>query len=87
MSSSHSVEPLNAWLPPGLAAALLGSSGAGKTTLANALTGSTLATREVREHDSRGRHRTTGRMSVALPGGAWRGRGSFDWWPARHRSI
>jgi ribosome biogenesis GTPase len=71
MSASHSVEPLKPWLQPGLTAALLGSSGTGKSTIANALTGGTLATREVREHDSRGRHRTAARMLMALPGGAW----------------
>jgi ribosome biogenesis GTPase len=71
MSASRSVEPLRSWLTTGLTAALLGSSGAGKSTIANALTGGTLATREVREHDSRGRHTTTARMLMALPGGAW----------------
>jgi ribosome biogenesis GTPase / thiamine phosphate phosphatase len=71
MSASRSVEPLRPWLQPGVTAALLGSSGAGKSTIAGALTGSTLATREVREHDSRGRHTTTARMLMALPGGAW----------------
>jgi len=71
MSASRSVEPLISWLQPGVTAALLGSSGAGKSTIANALSGSTLATREVREHDSRGRHTTTARMLLPLPGGAW----------------
>jgi ribosome biogenesis GTPase len=71
MSASRSVEPLRPWLQPGVTAALLGSSGAGKSTIANALTGCSLATREVREHDSRGRHTTTARMLMALPGGAW----------------
>lgn len=71
ISASRSVEPLKPWLQPRVTAALLGSSGAGKSTIANALTGSTLATQEVREHDSRGRHTTTARMLLALPGGAW----------------
>jgi ribosome biogenesis GTPase / thiamine phosphate phosphatase len=71
MSASHSVEPLRSWLQPGITAALLGSSGAGKSTIANGLTGNKLATREVREHDSRGRHTTTARMLMAVPGGAW----------------
>jgi ribosome biogenesis GTPase len=71
MSASRSVETLRHWLQPGLTAALLGSSGAGKSTIANALTGSMLTTREVREHDSRGRHTTTARMLMALTGGAW----------------
>ena len=71
MSASRSVEPLKSWLQPGLTAALLGSSGAGKSTIANALTGSALATGEVRESDSRGRHTTTARMLMAAPNGAW----------------
>ena len=71
MSAWRSVEPLKSWLKPGVTAALLGSSGAGKSTIANALTGSSLVTQEVRERDSRGRHTTTARMLMALPGGAW----------------
>jgi ribosome biogenesis GTPase len=50
--------------------ALLGSSGAGKSTIANGLLGVSLQkTNEVREHDSRGRHTTTSRMLIPLPGG------------------
>jgi ribosome biogenesis GTPase / thiamine phosphate phosphatase len=71
ISARRSVEPLKPWLWPGATVALLGSSGAGKSTIANALTGSTLATREVRKHDSRGRHTTTAGMLIAVPGGAW----------------
>ena len=49
---------------------LLGSSGAGKSTIANALIGeSRLATKPVRESDSRGRHTTTRRMLIDLPDG------------------
>ena len=48
---------------------LLGSSGAGKSTLANHLTGAGLATGAVREGDGRGRHTTTHRELVPLPGG------------------
>ena len=69
ISALRSVEPLRPWLWPGATAALLGSSGAGKSTIANALTGGTLATQEVREHDSRGRHTTTAGMLIAVPGG------------------
>jgi ribosome biogenesis GTPase / thiamine phosphate phosphatase len=71
ISARRSVEALKPWLWPGATAVLLGSSGAGKSTIANALTGRTLATHEVREHDSRGRHTTTASMLVQLPGGAW----------------
>ena len=50
--------------------ALLGSSGAGKSTIANALIGGRIQeTGGVREHDSRGRHVTTGRMLIPLADG------------------
>lgn len=64
------VSALRAHVGPGRTAALLGSSGVGKSSLANALIGEEiLATREVRESDSRGRHTTTGRQLLLLPGG------------------
>ncbi len=71
ISARRSVEPLRPWLCPGATAALLGSSGAGKSTIANALTGGAIATHDVREHDSRGRHTTAASMLMAVPGGAW----------------
>jgi ribosome biogenesis GTPase len=52
-------------------AVLVGSSGAGKSTLTNTLLGiDKHATASVRAHDSRGRHTTTHRALIALPGGA-----------------
>ena len=55
---------------PGQTAVLLGSSGAGKSSLVNALAGKTLmATRSIREGDARGRHTTTHRHLVLLPNG------------------
>jgi ribosome biogenesis GTPase len=58
-------------LPPGTTAVVLGSSGVGKSTLANALLGAERQrTRDVREDDSRGRHTTTLRELLRLPGGA-----------------
>jgi ribosome biogenesis GTPase len=50
--------------------ALVGSSGAGKSTLLNHLYGEELmATQEVRENDGKGRHTTSHRQLVVLPGG------------------
>ncbi|GAA0626785.1 ribosome small subunit-dependent GTPase A [Sporichthya brevicatena] len=48
--------------------ALLGRSGAGKSSLTNRLTGADLATQSIRE-DGRGRHTTVRRELVAVPGG------------------
>jgi ribosome biogenesis GTPase len=61
---------LRAFLTQGRTAALLGSSGVGKSSIANALAGEErLRTREVRAQDSRGRHTSTARELIALPGG------------------
>src|SRR5205085_3446740 len=63
------VETLRGHLGRGRTGALLGSSGVGKSTLVNRLAGQELlATQEVRA-DGRGRHTTTQRELVLLPGG------------------
>ena len=60
-----------ATLPPGTTAVVLGSSGVGKSTLANALLGTARQrVKDVREDDSRGRHTTTTRELLRLPSGA-----------------
>jgi ribosome biogenesis GTPase / thiamine phosphate phosphatase len=67
----ESVHRLRAHLRPGRTVVLLGPSGAGKSTLINALADTTLAaTGDVREYDRKGRHTTTRRELVQLPGGA-----------------
>ncbi len=59
------------WCRSGQTVALAGSSGVGKTTLANALTGTAAATAPIRDDDAKGRHTTTGRHLQPLPGGGW----------------
>jgi ribosome biogenesis GTPase len=57
-------------LRPGVTAVLLGSSGVGKSTLANRLADAELLrAREIRADDGKGRHTTTHRELVVLPGG------------------
>lgn len=60
---------LKSWCGPGQSVALLGSSGVGKTTLANALGAGDLATGGIREQDGKGRHTTTSRSLHMLPSG------------------
>ena len=65
------LDALAAWLRPGATTVLLGSSGVGKTTLLNALTGGPpRRTAPIRESDDRGRHATSHRELVPLASGA-----------------
>lgn len=65
------MDDLREHLAPGETTMLLGSSGVGKSTLVNALAGAeVLATSAVRAGDAKGRHTTTARHLVPLPGGA-----------------
>jgi ribosome biogenesis GTPase len=73
ISAKHGagLEALAAYLAPGQTVALIGSSGVGKSTLVNRLLGhERLRTATIRESDGRGRHTTTARHLVELPGGA-----------------
>ena len=66
-----SCQVLNPWLQPGQTLVLLGSSGTGKSTLTNTLTGRQVAvTGANRVDDGRGRHTTTVRSLHAIPLGA-----------------
>lgn len=62
---------LSPWLGPGRTVVLVGSSGAGKSTITNSLLGiDKMKTGAVRESDARGRHTTTHRALLPLPSGA-----------------
>jgi ribosome biogenesis GTPase len=62
---------LDPYLSPAQTVALIGSSGVGKSTLVNRLVGrELLKTAEISDVDGKGRHTTTARHLVELPGGA-----------------
>jgi ribosome biogenesis GTPase / thiamine phosphate phosphatase len=64
------IEDLRAAIPPGTTAALVGSSGVGKSALVNRLLGEEIqVVGPVREYDGRGRHTTTRRTLFVVPGG------------------
>jgi len=62
---------LKKWCAEGQTVALLGSSGVGKSTLSNTLTGLEILTQEIREDDAKGRHTTTTRSMHATTAGGW----------------
>ena len=64
------VDEIAAWAAPDRTLCLVGESGAGKSTLINALLGrDALAVDRVRRGDAKGRHTTTARHLLPLPGG------------------
>ena len=69
LNARAGAEGLRPWC--GGTAVLLGSSGVGKSTLANALTGQDLAVGAIREDDAKGRHTTTSRHVIRIPDGGW----------------
>ncbi|HKN62352.1 MAG TPA: ribosome small subunit-dependent GTPase A [Candidatus Acidoferrales bacterium] len=80
-AESNGLGHIYSYLKPGETAALIGSSGVGKTTIINALLAETLdgehvaaasnqlRVQSVREGDDRGRHTTTSRQMIFLPSG------------------
>ena len=66
---NQGLDQVATYVKAGRTAALLGSSGVGKSTIINRLVGADVQkTRAVREADSKGRHTTTHRELVVLPG-------------------
>jgi len=69
--NQQGLDALPAYLKPGQTVALLGSSGVGKSTIANQLTGKMAQkVQGVRKGDDRGRHTTTHRELIKLPSGS-----------------
>lgn len=68
--TGEGVSELKSLLAPGETAVLAGSSGVGKSSIANLLLGEEVQrVHEIRAEDSKGRHTTVGRALFRLPGG------------------
>ena len=69
--SGTGISELDAYFVPRKTVVFLGSSGVGKSSLVNLLAGEQImATGDIREDDSKGRHTTTHRQLIMLPNGA-----------------
>lgn len=69
--SNDATTALAPWCLKGQTVALVGSSGVGKSTLVNTLSGAGQQTGGIREQDAKGRHTTTARSLHAMSGGGW----------------
>ncbi len=69
-ATGEGVDALAEYARPDRTVAFIGASGVGKSTLTNRLLGQeVMETGEVREDDQRGRHTTTARHLIPIPGG------------------
>jgi len=69
--SDDGLSPLRPYVRPATTVALVGSSGVGKSTIVNRLVGrDRQRIAPVSDSDGRGRHTTTARQLIVLPGGA-----------------
>lgn len=70
--TGYGIEELKKYLKPNKTVVFLGSSGVGKSSLVNALSGEEImSTGSVRESDGRGRHTTTARQLITLKSGVY----------------
>lgn len=69
--SGYGVDQIRELIKPGKTYCLLGSSGVGKTTLLNRLTGSSALATGVVSHSGEGRHTTTRRQLIVLEDGGY----------------
>jgi ribosome biogenesis GTPase len=70
-TAGDTVEHLAPWCGVGQTVALVGSSGVGKSTITNTMTGLDLLTRGIREDDAKGVHTTTARSMYRMVSGGW----------------
>lgn len=71
LNAKVEADRLEPWCKAGQTLALVGSSGVGKTTIQNALTGLSELTQDIREDDAKGRHTTTARALRPTLAGGW----------------
>ncbi len=70
-TAADAVAHLAPWCGVGQTVALVGSSGVGKSTITNTMTGLDILTRGIREDDAKGVHTTTARSMYRMVTGGW----------------
>ncbi len=70
-TAGDTVDHLAPWCGVGQTVALVGSSGVGKSTITNTMTGLELLTKGIREDDAKGVHTTTARSMYRMVSGGW----------------